>query len=82
MIKYLRDYQKAKALNYLKVSYMIYLYYILSDNVITKAGTIKRIRDPCSPAVNVDYYSLDVDFRETQKWLNNLPGEYIGNDET
>lgn len=42
---------------------------------------MKRIRDPCSPAVNVDYYSLEL-FRETQKWLSNLPGEYIRNDET
>lgn len=56
-------------------------YYRLSDDVITKAGKVKRIRDPCSPAVNADYYSLDF-FRETQKWLSNLPGEYIGNDET
>lgn len=57
------------------------MYYVLPDNVITKAGASKRIRDPCRPAVNVDYYPLEL-FRGTQKWLSNLPGEYIGNDET
>jgi len=31
----------------------------LSDNVITKARAAKRIRDPCSLAVNVDYYPLE-----------------------
>lgn len=31
----------------------------LSDNVITKARTTKRIRYPSSLAVNVDYYPLE-----------------------
>lgn len=53
----------------------------LSDNIITKARISIRIRDPCSLAVNVDYYLLEF-FRRTQKWLSNLPGEYIRNDET